>query len=87
MAKTAEQKEKISKFMVERNRQQKEAAPKLTKPISVEAQLNNYLIDYDVRLMEIERRYPIGDKDRAEWLLAHRCNGVKHILEITGGKG
>jgi|GEM_PF-5948796 len=86
---TLEEKEATSKRMKERNRKAKQQAPNAfnggnqAKTVSLETQLNDYLVDYNVRLIEIEHKYPLGNKERAEWLLAHRKNGVKRLMEIV----
>jgi hypothetical protein len=49
---------------------------------SLDGQLNDFLINYDARLIEIDQKYPLGDKERVEWLIAHRKNGLKRIKEI-----
>ncbi len=46
-------------------------------------QLNEYLINYDARLLEIDRKYPLGCKDRPELIVIHRQNAAKHILEMV----
>jgi hypothetical protein len=89
-AKTLEHKEKLKDAAEKNVRAKKSTAPATTKSapaVSIETQLNQFLIDYDVRLIEIDYRYPLGHKDRADWLVAHRKNGVKRLMEIMGGKG
>ncbi len=50
-------------------------------------QLKNYLIAYDARLIEIDKKYPFGNPDRSGWLLAHRKNGLKRIRQIVQAPG
>jgi hypothetical protein len=51
-------------------------------PGGLNARLDEYLVDYDARLIEIDHKYPFGNPERPEWLIAHRKNGIKRIGEL-----
>jgi hypothetical protein len=57
-----------------------------TKSYDLASRLNDYLIAYDARLLEIDYKYPPGNPERLDWLTAHRKNGVKRIEEIMQEK-
>ena len=52
----------------------------------LDTRLYDYLTDYDARLINIERKYPLGDRERPGMIEAHKKNGVKRIMEICGVK-
>ncbi len=55
------------------------------KKVGLASELNKYLIAYGARLIEIDHKYPFGDPERWQWLIAHRRNGVKRLRQILQG--
>jgi hypothetical protein len=51
----------------------------------IDSVLGRYLSDYGAGLIIIDHKYPLGDKERPEWIEAHEKNGVKRIKEIMAG--
>jgi hypothetical protein len=51
---------------------------------STAEELNDFLVNYNACLINIDIKYPLGHKDRPEWIEVHRKNGVKRILQIVG---
>jgi hypothetical protein len=49
-------------------------------------QLQDYLINYNARMIEIDIKYPLGHPERPEWLEVHQKQGVKRILQIVADK-
>ncbi len=54
---------------------------------SLDKQFSDLLEDYNVRLMRIDQRYPLGNPDRPDWIEAHRRNGIARIKEIIQKRG
>jgi hypothetical protein len=50
---------------------------------TIPGQLDDFLIAYDSRLIDIDQKYPLGNRERQEWIETHRANGLRRILEIV----
>jgi hypothetical protein len=83
---TLEEKEQSSARMEKRRHQEKQESPTPLAAASLEHQVNDYLIIYNAGLLEIDRKYPLGDPERPEWIIAHRKNAVKRLKGIILGE-
>ena len=48
--------------------------------------LEEYLVTYGARLLELAQRYPLGDSQRPEWFEVHRRCGLERLKRLLGGK-
>jgi hypothetical protein len=46
------------------------------------SELNDFLDAYDARLIELDHRYPIGHRDRFEWMEEHRKVWTKILIKL-----